>query len=156
MAVAFKSQYVRGQAVKEEAVMADDHGATGEAFKRFFKSRQRFDIQIIGRFIEQKHVSAFFQHLCHVHAVAFTAGQQTNLFLLVRALKIERPDIGAGWRFMLAQLHKVRAAGDFLPHIFVGVQIIAALVDEAKFHGFADFHFTGIRHFLTSDQAEKC
>jgi hypothetical protein len=37
MAVAFKSQYMRGQSVKEEAVMADDHGATSEAFKRFFK-----------------------------------------------------------------------------------------------------------------------
>ena len=37
MAVTFEGQNVRGQSVKEEAVMADNHSATGEAFKRLFK-----------------------------------------------------------------------------------------------------------------------
>ena len=75
MAVAFKRQNVRCKAVKEEAVMADDHGAASEAFQRFFKSRKCFNVQIVGRFIEQKYVAALLQHLRHVHAVAFTAGQ---------------------------------------------------------------------------------
>ena len=38
LTVAFKSQNMRGQAVKEEAVMADNHSAPSEAFKSFFKS----------------------------------------------------------------------------------------------------------------------
>ena len=37
MAIAFESEDMRCQTVKEEAVMADDHGATGEAFERFLE-----------------------------------------------------------------------------------------------------------------------
>ena len=56
---------------------------------------------------------------------------------------------------MLAQFHKVGAAGNFLPHIFVGVEIIAALVNKAQTDGFADFNFTRIGYFLTGDKAEQ-
>ena len=73
MAVAFERQDVRGQAIEEEAVMADDHGATGEAFQRFFQRGECFGIQIVGRLIEQQDVTALLQHLGHVHAVALTA-----------------------------------------------------------------------------------
>ena len=37
MAVALKSQNVRGNAVKEPPVVADDHGAAGKFLKRLFK-----------------------------------------------------------------------------------------------------------------------
>ena len=55
--------------------MADDHSATSEAFKRLFKCGQGFYVKIVRGLIEQKHVAALFQHLCHVHAVTFTARQ---------------------------------------------------------------------------------
>jgi hypothetical protein len=48
MAVALKGQYMRGEAVEEEAVMADDHRAAGEAFQCLFKGTQRFDVEIVG------------------------------------------------------------------------------------------------------------
>ena len=53
--------------------MRDDHGAAGEAFERFLQRAQRFDVEIVGRFVEQQHVAALFQHLGHMHAVALAA-----------------------------------------------------------------------------------
>ena len=54
MAVAFKSQNMRGNTVEEPAIVRDDNRATGEVFQAFFQRAQRFNIQIIGRFIEQQ------------------------------------------------------------------------------------------------------
>ena len=73
MTIAFESQNMRGKTVEEEAVMADDDGATGEAFQRLFECRQCFDIEIVGRLIEQQHVATLFEHFRHMHAVAFAA-----------------------------------------------------------------------------------
>ena len=73
VAVAFERQNMGRQAIEEEAVMADDHGAAREIFDRFFERRQRFDVEVVGRFVEQENVAALFQHLGDVDAVAFTA-----------------------------------------------------------------------------------
>jgi hypothetical protein len=91
MAVAFEGQDVGGQAIEEEAVVADDHGAAGEVFERFFQRAQGFDVEVVGRFVEQQHVAALLQHLGHVDAVAFTARQLADLLLLVRPLKLKAP-----------------------------------------------------------------
>ena len=40
VAVAFEREDVRRQAVEEEAVVADDHGAAGEVLDRFFERAQ--------------------------------------------------------------------------------------------------------------------
>ena len=53
--------------------MADHHGTTCEVFNCVFQCAQRFDVQIVGRFIEQQHVAPALQHLGHVNAVAFPA-----------------------------------------------------------------------------------
>ena len=76
--------------------MADDHGAAGELFQSLFEVLQGFDIQVVGRFVEQDQVAAGGQCLGKVDAVALTAGQLADLLLLVAALEVERADIGAG------------------------------------------------------------
>ena len=73
MAVALKRQNVRGKPVKKEAIVADNHGAACETFQSILQRAQGFHVQIVGRLIEQQHIAAFFQHLSHMYAVAFTA-----------------------------------------------------------------------------------
>src|SRR5882762_5292232 len=75
MAVTFEGQDMRGDAVEEPAVMADDHGATGEILQRLLQRAQRVDVEIVGRLVEQQHIGAGFQHLGQMHAVAFAARQ---------------------------------------------------------------------------------
>ncbi len=63
----------------------------GKASKRFFQRAQGFHVQIVGRFVEQQHVAAFFQQFGQVQAVAFAAGQILDEFLLIVPLKLNRP-----------------------------------------------------------------
>src|SRR3546814_6944951 len=49
MAIALERQDVRREAIEEEAVVADDHGAAREIFERFFERRERFGVEIVGR-----------------------------------------------------------------------------------------------------------
>ena len=57
--------------------------------QRFFEGAQRVDVEVVGRLVEQHDVSARFQHLGEVHAVTLTAGQLTDLFLLIAAFEVE-------------------------------------------------------------------
>ena len=73
MAVALEGEDVGGDAVEKEAVMADDHGATGEIFQRRFQRGQRFGVEVVGRLVEQQKISTFFQQLGQMYAVALAA-----------------------------------------------------------------------------------
>src|SRR3546814_863312 len=66
MAVALEREDVRREAIEEEAVVADDHRAARKILQRLFECRQRFGVEIVGRFVEQQHVAALFQHLRHM------------------------------------------------------------------------------------------
>ena len=104
MSVAFERQDVRANPVKEEAVVRDNHGAAREIDKCVFERPQRFDVQIVGRFIEQQYVAALFQQTRHVHTVAFTTRQQADFLLLVAALEVEGAAIGTRVYFGIAKL----------------------------------------------------
>jgi selenophosphate synthetase-related protein len=58
MAVALEREDVRREAIEEEAVMADDHGAAREILDRLFERAQRLDVEIVGRLVEQQDVAA--------------------------------------------------------------------------------------------------
>ena len=89
MRFAFKGKDVGADTIKEKPVVRDDHGAAGKIHQRIFQRAQGFHIKIIGRLIEQQHIAAFFQKPRHMHAVAFPAGQQPDLLLLIAAFEIK-------------------------------------------------------------------
>ena len=74
VAVALEGQDVGRDAVQEPAIVADDHGAAGEAVQRLFQCPQGIDVQVVGRFVKQQDVGARLQHLRQMDAVALTAG----------------------------------------------------------------------------------
>ena len=55
---AFEGEDVGADAVEEEAVVADDHGATGEVDEGVFERSERFDVEVVGRLIKEKDVAA--------------------------------------------------------------------------------------------------
>src|ERR1700726_2098964 len=116
MAVAFEGQNMRGDAVEEPAVMADDHGAAGEILQRLFERAQGVDVEIVGGLVEQQHVGAGLEHLGQMNAVALAARQCADLLLLVGALEIERRAIAARIDLAFAEQDLFVAAGNFLPH----------------------------------------
>jgi hypothetical protein len=79
---------VRGDAVEEPAVVADDDGAAGEVEQRLLERPQRVDVEVVGRLVEQQQVAAGAQQLGQVHAVALAARERAHLLLLVAPLKL--------------------------------------------------------------------
>jgi hypothetical protein len=74
------------------------------------------------------------QQFGHVDAVALTARQEADLFLLIRALEVEGPGIDAAVHLHIAQMDHLGPARDFFPDVLVGVQRIARLVDIGQVH----------------------
>ena len=60
MAVAFKSEHMRGNAIQEEPVVRDDHRAAREIRQSLFEGAEGVDVEIVGRLVEQKNVGARF------------------------------------------------------------------------------------------------
>ena len=155
MAVALEGQDMRREPVEEEAIMADDHGAAGEILQRGFQRGQRFDVEVVGRLVEQHEIAALLQHLGQMHAVALAARKLADLLLLIRALEIEPAAIGAARHFALAERDHVVAAGNLLPDRLFRVERVARLVDITQLHRLADADRAAIGLFLADDHAEQ-
>src|SRR3954471_3151787 len=155
MAVALERQDMRGDAVEEPAVVADDDGAAGKFLQRLFQRAQRIDVKVVGRLVEQQYVGAGFEHLGQVHAVALAAGQGADLLLLVGALEIERRAVAARVDLALAQKNELVAAGNLLPHVLLAVERIARLIEIAEMYAFADPDGALVRRLLLGDHSEQ-
>ena len=96
--------------------MADDDGAAGEVFQRFFQRADRVDVQIVGRLVEQEDVRAALEHAGEVDAVALAAGEDADFLLLVGAGEAEAADVGAGVHLRAgAELERLLPVADRLP-----------------------------------------
>src|ERR1700722_16665168 len=71
--LAFESENVGGDAVKEPAIVADDDGAAGEILKRLFERAQRINVKVVSGLVKQQDVGARFEHFCQMHAIALAA-----------------------------------------------------------------------------------
>ena len=113
-AVAFHHQQVRADAVEEEAVVADDHGAAGEVDQRLLQHPHRGHVEVVGRLVQQQQVAAAAEHFGQVDAVPLAARTFAHLLLLLRTAEIEPRHVRPGVDRDVAQLDPVRAVGDFL------------------------------------------
>ena len=95
LTIAFEGENMRRNSIQEPAIVRDHDGGTRKFKQRFFERPQRLDIEIIGGLIEQQEIAACAQHLGEMHPIAFAAGQQADLLLLVLTAKIKATDISA-------------------------------------------------------------
>jgi len=89
LAVSFERQNVSADAVQEPSVVADDDGASGEVFQGFLQRPKGIHVQVVGGFVEQKHVGALCEGFRQVDSVAFAARERSHQFLLVAAKEIK-------------------------------------------------------------------
>ena len=83
--ISLESKDMGGNPIEKPAIMADNHRTPAKVFQRLFQRTERIDIEIVGGFIKEQDVPAFFQHFGEMNAVALTAGQQADLLLLIGA-----------------------------------------------------------------------
>ena len=86
---------MRGDTVKEPAIVRDHQHAAGEFEQGVFQCTQGFDIKIVGGFIQHQDVAAHEQGLGHMQPAAFATRQIAHQFLLIATLEIETAQIGA-------------------------------------------------------------
>ena len=106
-------------AVEEPPVVRGDHGAAGEVQQRVLERRQRLDVEVVGRLVEQQQVAAHLQRQREVEPVALTTGEDAGLLLLVGALEAERRDVGARVHLEVGDLDEVEPVGDDLPDVLL-------------------------------------
>ena len=135
--------------------MGDDDGATGESQEGVFQRAKGFDVQVVGRLVQQEEVAALLEGQGQVQAVTLTARKDACGLLLVRALKAERRDVGARGHLDVADLNEVEAVGDDLPQGLVGVDAGASLVDVADLDGLADRQLTAVERLQTDDRLKQ-
>src|SRR6516225_3613082 len=155
VAVALERQNVRGDAVEEPAVVADDDGAAGKILERLLERAQRVDVEIVRGLVEQQHIGARLEHLGEMHSVPLAARERGDFLLLVGALEVEGGAVGARIHLALAELDDVLPAGNFLPHVLLAVERIAGLINIAEMDRFADLDRALVGSFLSDDHAEQ-
>ena len=104
LAVPLEGEHVRGEAIEEPAVVADDHCAPGKRQQRLLERAQRVDVEVVGRFVQEQQVRAALQQLREMDAIALTAREGPDFSLLVPPLEVEPGHIGAGRDGAFAQL----------------------------------------------------
>ena len=69
--------------------MADDNRTTCEVLETLLKSTECVHVDIIGRLVKEKHVTALFQCHCKVQTVTLTTREHATLLLLVSTREVE-------------------------------------------------------------------
>ena len=99
--------------------MADDHGTTGKFFQTFFQSPERVHVDVVRRFVEQQHVTLFFQGHGQVQTVALTSGEYAAFLFLVGPGEIEPAQVCTDIDVAVSHTHQfVTAAHDFIHALF--------------------------------------
>ena len=89
LAVALESEDVGTNSVEEPAVVTDDYCTSGKRFQTFFECTERVHVDIVGRLVEQQHVSLLLQCECELQTVSLTARKYTAEFALVGSGEVE-------------------------------------------------------------------
>jgi hypothetical protein len=69
--------------------------AAGEVEEGVFEGSERVGVEVVGGLVEHEGVAAAAERLGEVDAVAFAAGEDADLLLLVAALDVEGCHVGA-------------------------------------------------------------
>ncbi len=69
------------QCAQEAAVMGDEDDAAGEVLEEFLEPRNRIDIQMIGRLIEQQQIGCAHERLREQHTPLHAAGQRCEIHI---------------------------------------------------------------------------
>src|SRR2546428_4257115 len=155
-AVAFEDEQVRGDAVEEPAVVADDDDAAGKVEERLLERAQRVHVEIVRRFVQQQHVAAGAQELREMHTVPFAAREISHFLLLIGAAEVEGRGVRPRIPSPRPDLDALLAAGDLFPHVLRGVERVAALRDVRELDRLADAQRPCVDLLLSSDEPEEC
>ena len=152
---ALPRQDVRGDAVQEHTVVANDHRTARELEQRGLERGKRLDVEVVRGLVEEQQVAALLERKRQVQTVALAAGKHAGTLLLVLALKAKARHIGAARDLGLADHHVVQAVRDDLPQVLVGVDARAILIDVRNLDGLAHLELARSQRLQTHNRLEQ-
>ncbi|MNX62780.1 hypothetical protein D3C86_937570 [compost metagenome] len=135
--------------------MGDDHGTARELQQGVLEGAQGFDVQIVGRFIQQQHVAAGLQQLGQVQTAALATGELADPLLLIGALEVEATYVGTARELVVADAQYVLTVGDLFEHRLLVVHAVAELIHGGQHDGIAQGDGAGVRLLLARHHAEQ-
>src|SRR5699024_12638942 len=105
---------------------------------------KRFNVQVVGRLIEQNQVSALFQGQSQVQAVTLTTGEHIGWLLLIWALETECREVRTRWHLVLADGDVVQTFRDYFPHGCFRIDVCTVLIHVGQLNGLADVNGTSV------------
>ena len=135
--------------------MAHHNCASGEVLQTFFKGTERVDVDVVGRFVEQKHVALLFQCHCKMQAVALTAGKHAYLLLLVGTGEIEFGEVCTCVHIASAHPERFHTLGNHFIDGLFGRKVFVVLVYVGHFYCLSNLKFTTVLLFKTHYELEQ-
>src|SRR5690554_802313 len=89
-------------AIEKPTVVADYHDRTGEFEQSVFEGAQGFNVQVVGRLVQQQHVAARNKRFGQVETTALSTRQIAHPLVLVSALEVEAAQVGSRRHFKFA------------------------------------------------------
>ena len=152
---ALPRQNVRGDAVQEHTVVANDHRAARELEQCRLERGQRLDVEVVRGLVEEQQVAALLERKRQVQTVALATGKYASALLLVLALKAKARHVCAAGDLGLADHHVVQAVRDDLPQVLIGVDAGAVLIDVRNLDGLAHLELARSQRLQTHNRLEQ-
>ena len=146
---------MRTDSIEEPTVMRNDNSTTCKIFQTLFECTQSIDIDIIGRLVEQQHVSFFLQCHSQMQTIPLSTRKHTTKFFLVGSGEIEARKVCTRIDIATSHTDQVITTGDHLINTLVRIDILMLLVYISHFHSLPYFKLTFIDCFQSHDQTEK-
>ena len=142
VAVAGKHHQAGDGVVHELTVVAYQQHRAFEFDQDIFQQLQGFDVQIIGGFVQNQHVSRLTEDFCQNCPILFSATERLRGCAHTLWCKQEVTEIADGVFSLAVDLDKVLTTTDVVDQIFVQIQLFPELVEIGNLKARAQLDLT--------------
>ena len=143
------------QPVQEKAIVGDRQNGAGEPLEIILQNRERCDVQVVGRLVQQQHIGCRHQNGEQIQPPALTAGEPADGHGLQVSRKEEPLHHLVGGKGPLVRLDFICNVVDEIVDPLVQIQLPALLGKMPDLHGSADGHAAAVRLQFPGDQVQQ-
>src|SRR5690606_32342940 len=143
--VAFEHDAAGNDIVEECTVVADQQQGALVIQQQFFEQFERFEIEVIGRFVEHQQVGGLTEQACQNQPVLFAARQGLDRLTQTLRCKQKVLQIGNHMARVPVDFDVIAPAGKIVDNALFHFQLGPKLIKVSNFEPTANFYVTFIR-----------
>ena len=146
---------MRDHVIQKRAVVAHQQQRAGVALQRVFQQLQRFDVEVVGGFVQHQQVGGLCKQACQQQAIAFAAGE--HFHRRGGALRREQKIVEVAHHVLAARgrLNPLRAGADGFDQRALGIELLAHLVEVGDLQIGAQAHRARIGFERAEDEFDQ-